>query len=339
MPELVVPPMFYARMKRGEWADDNYAALRAKSKNGVIRTSVLRAMGVGAKTISDRTSGGPWQRMLPGLALLHNGPPTALQRQTAAVMYGGADCMLTGRTGLGLHGYSPGFQASDVGLLIPHEQHRKGVEFVVVERTWRIPEVTTRSGLPVAPIDRCLLDAVRRMRDATRVAALIADVVQRGDADVEGLLAELQEGSGRGSALPRRVLRELASGAHSVAEVEARALCERSGLPPMVANWVLLTESGEFIAITDNWLDDVCLAFEVESFQHHSSPADFQKTLERRGDMQRHGVIVVAHTPKTIRTQQDRVIADLRSAYEQAKQRPRPNIRAIPLAEWRQEAS
>ncbi|NIL76208.1 hypothetical protein RhoFasB10_02322 [Rhodococcus sp. B10] len=331
--------MFDARMKRGEWADDNFAALRAKSKNGVIRTSVLRGMGVGAKTIIDRTSGGPWQRMLPGLVLLHNGPPSVLQRQTAAVMYGGPDCLLTGRTGLGLHGYSAGFQANDVGLLIPHEQHRKDAEFVVVERTWRIPEVTTKSGLPVAPIDRCLLDAVRRMSDPARITALIAEVVQRGDADIEALLVELKAGNGRGSALPRRVLRELASGAHSVAEVEARALCERSGLPPMKANWVLLTASGEFIAIVDLLEDNVYLAFEVESFLHHSAPAEFAKTLERRAHIQGHGAIVLAHTPKTIRTQPDRVIADLERAYEQAKQRPRPNLRAIPLAEWRQQAS
>ncbi|WP_089249549.1 hypothetical protein [Rhodococcoides kyotonense] len=326
-------------MKRGDWADDNYSALRAKAKNQVIRTSVLRAMGVGAKTIGDRTSGGPWQRILPGLVVLHNGRPTVAQRQTAAVMYGGSDSMLTGRAGLNLHGFGTKFQANDVGLLIPHRQHRKDASFVVVERTWQSPEATTISGLPVAPLNRCLLDAARKMVDEKACTALVAEVLQRGAADVDTLLEELDTGCGRGSAMPRRVLRELSTGAHSVAEVEARELCRLAGLPRMVSNWVILSESGEFIAIADDWEDTVAFALEVESFEHHSSPVAFDETLQRRAKMQNNGIVIAAVTPRSIRSQPEVVTEHIRCAYQQAKQRPRPNVRAIPLAQWRQEAS
>jgi len=145
-------------MKRGGWATDEHL-LRQHSKNSVIRTSVLRKMGVGAKTIVDRTAGGPWQRILPGLVLLHNGPPTWTQRVTAAVMYGGGEAMLTGRAGLALHGYSTSAHHSQTMLLIPHGSHRKDTSFVSVERTWRLPGAVRKSGLSVAPLDRCLLDA------------------------------------------------------------------------------------------------------------------------------------------------------------------------------------
>lgn len=124
-------------MKRGGWATDEHL-LRQHSKNSVIRTSVLRKMGVGAKTIVDRTAGGPWQRILPGLVLLHNGPPTWTQRVTAALMYGAGDAMLTGRAGLALHGYSTSAHHSQTMLLIPHASHRKDTSFVAVERTWRL---------------------------------------------------------------------------------------------------------------------------------------------------------------------------------------------------------
>ena len=42
---------------------------------------------------------------------------------------------------------------------------------------------------------------------------------------------ELASGSGRGSALPREVLREISAGVRSVAEADARTLVQRSGLP------------------------------------------------------------------------------------------------------------
>ncbi|MDJ0393518.1 hypothetical protein QMK17_09255 [Rhodococcus sp. G-MC3] len=141
--------------------------------------------------------------------------PSSIELQAAH----GSDAMLTGRAGLVLHGFSKAVNTNGVPLLIPHDKHRKDVSFVEVERTWRLPESTQLSGLPVAPLGRCLLDAARRIADERICTALIAEVVQRGAVDVESLLVELNEGSGRGSAVPRRVLHELSAGAHSVAEV------------------------------------------------------------------------------------------------------------------------
>ncbi|WP_245819784.1 hypothetical protein [Rhodococcoides yunnanense] len=286
-------------------------------------------MGVGAKTIADRTAGGPWQRFLPALVLLHNGQPSRLQRNTGAIMYGGSNAMLSGRAGLALHGFGSSTLPTETLLLIPHQEHRKNVSFVEVERTWRLPGPTMKMGLPVAPLKRCLLDAARRMVDERACTALIADVVQRGQADIPSLLQELDEGCGRGSALPRRILRELSFGAHSVAELDAQKLYEKSGLPPMVRNKAVLSETGEFLGYTDNWLDEVALDWEIESFEFHSSPAAYEATLKKRQNMRGHGAIVVSHTPKAIRTQSDVVLADLHKAYQQALSRPRPNLRVV----------
>lgn len=327
-PKMSDPSYSMSAMKRGGWADDDYA-LRQKSKNGVIRTSVLKAMGVGAKTIVDRTSGGPWQRILPGLVLLHNGQPSQQQRNTAASMYGGDGSMLSGRSGLALHGFGTAKTSADVLVLIPPERHRKDVSFVVTERTERMPESTTKMGLPVAPLDRSLLDASRRVRDRRACVALFAEVVQRGAVDVQSLLVELNEGCGRGSAVPRRALLELLGGAHSVAEVDAEKLFERSGLPPSVANVDLYTESGEFIMTTDRWFDDVACACETDSYLHHASPADYEKTIKRRANAEGHGVVVTSHTPKMIAEEPERVAADVLTAYRRAQERPRPNIVAV----------
>lgn len=317
-------------MKRGGWAADEFA-LQQKSRSGVIRRSVLMGMGVAAKTIVDRTvGGGPWQRILPGLVLLHNGQPSRQQRNTAAVMYGGDDAMLSGRAGLALHGFGTSAQPSKSLLLIPQGKHRKDISFVEVERTWRPPEPVKKVGLPVAPLNRCLLDAARRMTDQRACTALIAEVVQRGAVDVGSLLTELDKGSGRGSALPRRALRELLGGAHSVAEVDAAQLYARSGLPPGMNNVAIYTEAGEFIMIADNWIDDVAVSLETDSFEHHASPQAYEQTASRRVSAEGHGVIVVSHSPNAIRTQPDKVMDDWRKAYQRALERPRPNVVAIP---------
>lgn len=324
-------------MKRGRWAADERILLE-KSVNGVIKTSMLRSLGVASKTVVDRTSGGPWQRILPGIVLLNNGTPTRTQRNVAASMYVGEGAILSGRAGLALHGFGVSTQPSETLVLLPQTRHRKDASFVVVERTWRVPKTEKKGPISVAPIDRCLLDAARRMRDPRACTALIAEVVQHGRADVRSLLAELNDGCGRGSAMPRTVLYELSGGAHSIAEVDAQKLMMQSSLPPALRNVSVYTDAGVFLGVVDNWWD-VGVVCEVDSFRHHASPEDYRKTVERRNAMQNEGVIVTNFTPKTILTQPNLVIATLENAYRQALRRPRPNVRAVVSDNAQREAS
>jgi hypothetical protein len=248
-------------------------------------------------------------------------------------MYAGRGALLTGRSGLVLHGFSKDVNTTGVSLLIPHDRHRKDASFVEVERTWRLPEPLQLSGLPVAPLDRCLLDAARRVGDERKCTALIAEVLQRGAVDIDGLFVELNNGSGRGSAVPRRVLRDLSLGAHSVAEADARILYQKAGLPSVLYNYFVYDAAGNFLGSPDAWVDAVGFGHQVDSFRHHSSPADYEKTLQIRARMQSKGIIISSHTPKTIRTQPNLVIDEIRTAYEQALARPRPNVKAVSRAE------
>ena len=52
----------------------------------------------------------------------------------------------------------------------------------------------------------------------------LAEAVQRGDVSPASLSDELESGSNRGSALPRKILREVSADIHSVAEADAREL-------------------------------------------------------------------------------------------------------------------
>ena len=320
-------------MRRGKWADD-HDTLVGYSKNLAIRSSVLRKLGVAPKTLASYClPGGPWQRILPGIVLLHNGTPSARQRSTAALMYGGPDSVLSGHAALAEHGFSRSTSMSDVLLLIPASRHRVPTGYVQFERTWRMPAadaIRERGALRYVSVTRAAMDAARRTRHRDTVRALLTEFVQRGDTSVEELAIELAEGSRRNTALPRSVLRELAGGAHSVEEVHAQRLYQRSGLPTMVHNREVEKHTGEFIATPDGWIDDVAMAWEIDSLKHHLAVADHEATVLRRARMQAAGIVVVAHLPKTLHRNPELVIQDLRDNHRHAASRPRPNVRLRP---------
>ena len=313
-------------MKRGKWAEDPGLLWQA-AVNGVIKSTALQDLGVAGSTVTDRCrDGGRWQRILPGIVLLHNGFPSQLQRCTAALLYGGDEAVLSGHASLGAHGYATSASMGDVLILVPPERHRASTSFVTVERTWRMPDAVMRGSLRCAPITRSVVDAGRRARHADQCRALIASAVQRGDVSVDELAMELADGPRRYSATTRSVLAELGDNAHSVAEIDAQKLYARSGLPAMVFNRDLFTSDGSFLARPDGWMDDVGLAWEIDSLAHHLSPADHEATVLRRALLRRHGAVVVEHLPKTIVASPAMVMADLRSEYQRACSRPRPKL-------------
>ncbi|MFC4603674.1 hypothetical protein [Rhodococcus kronopolitis] len=315
-------------MRGGQWKTHQRLLVEA-SDSGVIKVSEMGGLGVSTSTVAARCRpGGPWSHLLPGVVQLTNGHPTARQRTVAALMYAGNGAMLSGRSALREYGF--GHYAGDVHVLLPDRRRVQSVAFVHVERTTRLPEPEVRSGLPCAPLRRALLDAARRCTSLDAARALIAEIVQRGEVTPDELAAELSAGSKRGSALPRRVIEEVTAHVHSVPEAEARNLWLKSGLPPMVFNRTVVTGDGDFIAVPDGWMDDVGLAWEIDSIEWHLSPAEHAATLERRTRMQGKGIVVLATRPSQVRDDPSAVIDALRAHYAVALARPRPSVRLLP---------
>ena len=292
----------------------------------IVRVAELQGEGVARSTITHRCrAGGPWRRLLPGVVALHNGPPSRDDRRRAALLYCGS-CVITGLDALELHGMrrmpSP---SGPVHVLIPASVRRLGAGRVLVERTDRLPAAAP-GRWPLAPVCRAALDFARRSGDRAEVRSTLAEVVQRGLCTPADLNAELALGSGRGSALPREVLREVSDGVRSVAEADARALALRSGLPAPRWNIPLHRSGGRFIATPDAWFDDVAMAWEIDSLEWHLSPEDYERTLDRRAAMMAEGIIVVHHSPRKLRTAPTEVIADLRANHAHAARRPRPAV-------------
>jgi hypothetical protein len=177
---------------------------------------------------------------------------------------------------------------------------------------------------------RSCTDAARRIRSTAEVTELLADPVQRGLCTVEALWKELGAGTRRGTAVPRAVLADLSSGVRSAAERAAKQFWPSTGLPEPWWNATIFDTHDRFLAVVDCWLDDVAMAWEIESSEWHLRPADHDYTVRRAAALTAAGVVYTASKPKMVLDDRTGVAAILRATYLQARNRPRPALWAIP---------
>jgi hypothetical protein len=311
--------------------------LRADFPLGVAAVRELMALGHSERTIYRRClEGGPWQRVLPGIVMLFTGNPTVDQMVHAALLLTGPDAMVTGIEACRRHGLRRGpvrrvdeaGGRREVHVLVPSTRQVRSVEFVHVERTDRLPDPIIRGGVRLAPLVRSCTDAARRLRSAGEITELLSEPVQRSLCTVNMLWEELHAGSRRGRAIPRAVLADVADGVRSAAERVAKQFWPSTGLPTPWWNASIETADGIFLGIGDCWLDDVAMLWEIESSEWHLDPAAHDYTIRRAAQFTAAGVVYVASKPKMVLNNRPEVAATLLAAYEQARRRPRPPLRA-----------
>ena len=157
--------------------------------------------------------------------------------ETAAVLYTGPDCVITGPASLRHQGVrTPATDLIDV--LIPASAKRENVSFVRVHRTARMPDQAHNlNGIRWALAARAVADTVPRGEfDLREVRELVAGAVQCGSCTIEQLADELRSGPTRESRRLRAVLYEVIDGIASAAEGDLRLLVKRAGLPEPMYN-------------------------------------------------------------------------------------------------------
>lgn len=304
--------------------------LRAAADDGVITARALVALGVPESTVYHRCrDGGPWQRLAPGVVLMSTGHPTTAQLVTAALLHGGPDAVLTGLEACRRHGVRRGPPADPpLHVLVPHGRQVRSAAQIQVERSRRMPGAIVRAGVPLAPVPRAVIDAARRLRSSRDIAELLADPVQRGLCTVTQLGLELGECGRRGTATPRRVLREVSAGVRSAAEVDAKRLWRRSGLPEPWWNARVHDLDGRLLGVADAWFDGVALVWEINSLEWHLDPTAYRREQERTARFAAAGIPVLPTQPTRLRSDARTVLAELRDAYGHAAARPRPAVQA-----------
>ncbi|SHM73406.1 type IV toxin-antitoxin system AbiEi family antitoxin domain-containing protein [Cryptosporangium aurantiacum] len=310
-------------------ADALLAKLLA-DQHGLILRSQAHALGITDDTIKWRLNRGHWRRVFPGLYATFSGAPTDEQRMIAASLHGGADAQVTGVAALRWHGlrYLPDDER--VHILIPNGPRRTSRGFVVAARTNRPdPRPFRRPPLEICSLARAGADAARAGYCRRDVRAFLSEMVQRRLTTVSRLDEEWRAGPRQGSKLLGSVLGELRDGVRSAPEAEFRDLLRTSTiLPPIVWNPTLVAADGRRLPRPDGWLEDVGIALETDSDEHHTSPADVRRTRERHNRLAAHGVLTMHFSPRDIRATPQEVLRTIEDAY---LRRPRgfTGVRAV----------
>ncbi len=234
--------------------------------------------------------------------------------------------MVTGFEALRLYGLSAALKSRAVHVLVPEEHKFTNANFTIVERTKHFPDSVILDGVPLAPPHRAVLDGLRRVRDFDLVSATLLEALESGLCTHQDLVAELDSGSRRGTALPRSVLHRLEDDVRSVPELDAVALWRSAGFPEPLCNVKIFDQEGRFVAMADLWDDGVAMAWEIDSWEFHQKGALFTKTIERNNRYAASGIVVVQTLPSKLRSDPKAVIRELRAARKWAASRPRPAV-------------
>jgi hypothetical protein len=292
--------------------DDALRQILSRQLDVVTRRQALAA-GVTASSLRHRL-GNSWQSLIPGVYLATTGTPTIIQQQMAAMLHAGRGSVITGPAALQQHRIR-GPAADLIDVLVPASRRRQDAAFVRLHRTTRMPKRIWRFGpLYYALPARAVADTVRDLTSLRDVRAIVADAVQRRACTVPDLSTELSNGPSVGSNLFREALTDVAEGIHSAAEGDLKDLLAKSGLPMPLFNASIYDNDGTFIARPDAWWPKYGVAVEVDSHEWHLSPHDHTRTLERQRRMGKYGIVVLPFTPKDIRTQPARVLAEIGDA-------------------------
>lgn len=296
----------------------------------VMTAARLKAHGVSAAETNEQCRpGGPWQQLLPGVYLLHPGPPTSEERLHAVLMYavrerspgvpaqpsGGeapayAEAMITGLAALTLHGFSvtPPLTALDtVDVLVPRLRRLRSTGCARIVRTAALPTPQQVTGLPVAPVPRALADAVADLEDTASARRMLTEAVRAGHCDPAAVVGELDRA--------RLLTRPHVVDAVESLLAEGRALAENLlyrmvrdyGLQDPLWNVDLRLPDGPFLGGVDAYWPAEGVALELDTRAPrpgHDARGDealWAEYARKREDLERLGITVIHVSPRKLR--------------------------------------
>ncbi|TDC18792.1 hypothetical protein E1265_24845 [Streptomyces sp. 8K308] len=290
----------------------------AEGARSVMTARELRRHGVPVAAAHERCRpGGPWQMPLPGVFLLHAGPPSGDEMLRAVLGYiGGRDgeAVVTGLAGLALHGFNgaPSLGELDrMDVLVPRTRRLRSAGLARLVRTEVLPMAVELAGFPVAPVERALADAVGRISDATTARRLLTEAVRGGHCEASAVLRELARARLLGRPQVAGAVRTLLAEGRSVSEERLLDAVRLGRLPDPCWNVGLWLPDGPFLGAVDAYWPAQGVAVEIDD---RSGSGD----EEWRGTLAAIGVRLVRVTPQRLREcplgEAARVRATLREA-------------------------
>ena len=314
----------------------------------VLTTRALREHGVSAADASARCRpGGPWQMLLPGVCLLHPGPPTSEDRLRAALLYaarrppvpsqarpptggtsGGTsgEGMITGLAALALHGLAcvpPLTALQRIDVLLPRTRRLRSTGCVRIVRGHDLPEPVALAGLPVAPVVRALADTAALLSEELAVRRLLTEAVREGRCEARSVVRELGQAGLLTLPHVRGAVDHLLAEGRAVAEGRLYEMVRDHCLPDPCWNVELSLPGGARLGRVDAYWPDQAVAVELDARPHgergapgaEAAPdAMWTRYARRREALERVGITVVHLAPAKLRENGSQQAAVVRTA-------------------------
>ncbi|WP_274558469.1 hypothetical protein [Streptomyces spiramyceticus] len=319
----------------------------------VLSAAQLRAHGVtAAKTAAQCRAGGPWQQILPGVFVLHPGPPTSEERLHAALLYAGrptaaglvpaqartegevtsyGDVMVTGLAALALYRFSsapPLLSLDRIDVLVPRTRRLRSTGCARLVRAHAMPTTHQVSGVPVAPVARALADAVAQLSDADAVRRLLTEAVRGSHCEPAAVVRELT--LARLLSRPHVVdaVDSLLAEGRAIAEDRLYAMVREHGLPDPLWNVDLRLPGGPHLGGVDIYWPEQAVAVELDTraprqdedamgsplLERSRELGEWSEYARKREHLERLGITVVHITPKKLRESMEQQATVVRTA-------------------------
>ncbi|RVU19273.1 hypothetical protein EOT10_30275 [Streptomyces antnestii] len=271
----------------------------AESPQRVLSGAQLKSHGVGSAALNEQCRpGGPWQQLLPGVYLLHPGPPTADERLHAVLLYAGrpqaraadaipaqpdhgeahspqttpqapyANAMITGLAALALHRFAsaPPLESLDrIDVLVPRTRRLRSTGFARLVRGHGLPTPQRIAGVPVAPVARALADAVAQLAEAGAVRRLLTEAVRGGHCEPAAVVRELNQAKLLTRPHVMDAVDSLLAEGRAIAEDRLYAMVREHGLPDPLWNVDLRMPGGPHLGGVDAFWPDQAVAVELDT--------------------------------------------------------------------------
>ncbi|MFE2055844.1 hypothetical protein [Streptomyces sp. NPDC059446] len=316
----------------------------------VQSASQLRARGVtAAQTAAQCLPGGPWQQLLPGVYLLHPEPPTDDDRVRGALLYAGrppagarrtvpaqpgpgyGEAMVTGLAALALYGFTsapPMIALHRIDVLVSRTRRLRSTRFVQVTRSADLPRPQRRLGVPLAPVERAVSDAVAALTDASTVRRILTEAVRDGHCDPASVVRELNAARLLGRAHVVDAVEALLVEGRAVAEDSLYEMVRAHQLPQPLWYVELALPGGGSLGGVDAYWPEQAVALELGSRSPREEHVVFAAEREH---LERLGVTVVRVSPKQLRESTAQLSVVLRTAMMAAEDRePAAYVTVLP---------
>lgn len=284
----------------------------AEKQHGVFSTWQLLDRGINERTVHSRRAGGLVVPLHQGVYALGRATLTREGRWMAAALACGPGAVLSHFNAGCLWGICGSYGQIEV-LRQSGGFHAKGHRGVRLHQTRRLHswEVTVEKGIPVATMERVLLDLAGRM-DAKRLERVVVQAYKRGDLSWPRLGRIITRRRGcKGVGKLRRIVLEVdpeALETKSVSEIDFLALCREANLPTPAVNVLVEGHLVDFL-----WSSQRVIV-ETDSWSHHGDKPTFEKDHQRDVDLIAAGYEVHRTTYKMLERDPEPFLGNVRRA-------------------------